>query len=164
MSATPVTQSTRFFAPEITKCIFLPTIAAANLAATRAEIDAGTDLSNEIADLSGWTIASGTIDTPDLGNRFTRQISGRTTAEASSLTMYADKKGVDAREILPRDTVGFIVFMDGGDVPADPMDVFPVSVSSLGKVRSTGDQAGQLTINFSITGIPAEDLPIPAAV
>jgi len=163
MPATPVPASTRFFAPEITKVIFVTSIAAASLAATRAEINAGTELSDEIADLSGWLVASGTIDTPDLGNRFTRQIGGRTTAESSSLTMYSSRNGQDVREILPRDTTGFLIFMDGGDVPTEPMDVFPVTVSSLGKVRSTGDQAGQLTINFSITGVPAEDLPIPAA-
>jgi hypothetical protein len=160
--ATPLPTSTRFFAPEISKVLFLPTIAAANLAATRAELTAGTDLTGEIADLSGFTVASGTIDTPDLGSRFTKQIGGRTSVEASSLTLYSDRKGVDVREVLPRDTTGFLVFMDGGDVPADPMDVFPVTVTSLGKVRSTGDQAGQLTVSFSVTGIPGEDLPIPA--
>ena len=161
--ATPIPTSERFFAPEISKVLFLTTIAAANLAATRPELTAGTDLTDEIADLAGWNVSSGTIDTPDLGSRFTKQIGGRLTVEASSLTVYASRDGVDAREVLPRDTVGYLVFMDGGDVPTEPMDVFPVKVTSVGKVRSTGDQAGQLTINFSMPAVPAEDLPIPAA-
>lgn len=162
--ATPIPVSERFFAPEISKVLYLPTIASAILAATRPELTAGTDLTDEIADLAGWGVSSGTIPTPDLGHRFIGQIGGRLTTEASSLTVYSSRDGVDAREVLPRDTAGFLVFMDGGDVPTEPMDIFPVKVTSVGKVRSTGEQAGQLTIAFSITRVPAEDLPIPALV
>ena len=71
MPATPTNPTTRFFQPEVSKVYFLPAIAATNLTPLRAEVNAGLDLSAEIAALSGWTVTSGQIETPDLGTRFT---------------------------------------------------------------------------------------------
>jgi len=156
-------KSTRFFQPEVSKVFFLPTIASAVLAATRAEITAGTDVSGEIADLSGWQVRADMIATPDLASRFVSQIAGRTKAEQSSITFYADKTANDVRTVMPRGQVGYIVFMDGGDVATTgKMDVFPVEVTAVGKARSTGEQAFQITVDFAITEAPAENVAIPA--
>lgn len=154
--------STRYFNAGTTQVHFLPSIAAADLTPTRAEITAGTNLTGEVADLSGWTVTGGEIDTPDLGSTFVDKIPGKTSAEDSSLTFYADLAGNDARDVLPRGTAGFIVIMDGGDVPGRTADVFPVRVRSVGKVRSVGEDSARLTIPFSITSQPAEDRVIPA--
>lgn len=154
--------SERYFAPEISKVYFIPTIAAASLAWTRAELAAGDDITGEIADISGFQTQSNMINTPDLKTRFTGMIPGRITADSSSITFYADKGSDDIRAVLPRGTTGYIVFCDGGDVPTQKSDVFPVEVSSVGKVRTTGDQAAQLTVSFAITRKPGEDVAIPA--
>lgn len=149
----------RFFAPEISKVYFALTIA--DIAApTRLEINAGTDLTEEIADLSGWSVTTGMIATPGM-SRFTKQIAGRTTAEDSSLTFYADQGGDDVRTILARGDRGFIIFCDGGDAVGNLADVFPVLVRNVGKVRTLADQASQLTVGFAITGVPAEDVVLP---
>lgn len=160
MAALPATD--RFFQPEISKVFFA--LAIANPAAiTRPEITAATDLTNEIADLSGWNVASSQINTPDLGNRFVSSITGRTQADNSTITFYADLTGDDVRTVLPRGTKGFLIFADGGDVASQPCDIFPIEVASVGKVRSTGDQAFQLTIGFAIKKPPFEDVTLPAA-
>jgi hypothetical protein len=162
MAAPEITASVRYFDPEITKCYFLPTIAAADLTPTRAEMDAGTDLSPEIAEVSGFTVTSEEINTPDLGSRFTSKIPGRTSAEDSSITFYADQAGNDARTVLPRDTTGYIQWCDGGDVAGNKSQVFPIRVRSLGQLRSVGDESHRLQVQFSITAKPAEDVTIPA--
>lgn len=162
MPALPTSQ--RFFAPEITKVYWLPAVAASNLTPTRAEITAGTDLSGEIADIQGWVVEGGAIPTPDLGSRFIASIPGRTSVQDSSLTLYADEAGVDVRTVLAQGDNGFILFADGGDVAGRPADVFPVRVNSVGKMRSTGDQASQITVRFNITAEPATDVDLPAAV
>lgn len=162
MPATPLPASTRFFQPEISKVYFLPAIAATSLTPTRAEIDAGDDLTGEIADLAGWQVRSNFIDTPDLGAKFVKQIGGRTAAAASSLTFYGDKEGIDVRQATPRGQVGFVMFCDGGDVAGQPADVFPIEVASVGKVRTVSDNAFQLTLDYAITDVPAEDITIPA--
>ncbi len=161
MPAPNIAGSTRYFNPEITRIVFMPTVATLT-APTRVEINAGTDLSNEIADLSGWVITSGTIDTPDLGSRFTSRIGGRLSVDDSSLTMYADVGGVDVRTLLPRTTTGVIAVMDGGDVAGRKMDLFRVEVLSNGKSRSAGDDAATIEVQFSITAKPAENVTVPA--
>lgn len=160
MAASPLTASTRYFDPEITKVYFVATIADKS-APTRTEIDAGTDLSGEIADLSGWVVTGEAIQTPDLGSRFTSTIPGRIQAEDSSLTFYSDESGSDVRSVLPRDTAGYILWLDGGDVTGNKMDVFPVRVLSVGKQRSTSE-AARVQVQFSITAEPAEDVDVPA--
>ena len=158
---TALTATTRFFQRGTSKVYFLPTVAATNLTPTRAEITAGTDLTNEIADLGGWAVGVDMIDVPDLGSRFTAQINGAIKPETSSITFYGDVGGADARGALPVDQAGYIVFMDGGDVPTMKMDVYPVKVASHSKLRSLTNSF-QITITFSITRVPGENLTIPA--
>jgi hypothetical protein len=161
MPAAAINPTERFFQPEISKVIFVPTIASGSLAYTRSEVNAGDDLTAEIADLSGWTVQSNFIDTPDMGKRYTSKIGGRLTTPDSSITFYGDKSGDDVRGVLPRGTKGHLIFMDGGDVATQPSDVFTVEVASVGKLRSTGDNAYQITVSFSISNF-AEDVVIPA--
>lgn len=161
MAATAITASTRYFDPETTKVYFVATIAD-KTSPTRLEIDAGTDLSPEIADLSGWVIGGEDVPTPDLGVRFTSNIPGREAADDSSLTLYASEDGVDVRATLPAGTNGFIVWLDGGDVAANKMDVYPIRVRSVGKMRNLSNEAAKIQVQFSITSKPASDVAVPA--
>jgi hypothetical protein len=162
MVATPITASTRFFHRGLTKVYNVPTIAASTLIPTRAELNAGTDLSNEVSDWAGWLVKSSMIDTPDLGHSYRAKIPGETSSDDSSITFYASKDGIDVRALLPRGTNSFIAILDGGDVTAYKMDVFPVRVSSAGKTRSLGNDAGMVVIEFAITSQPAENVAVPA--
>lgn len=162
MVATPIAAVNRYWPVGTTKWIWVPTIANYTVAITRAEINAGTDLSGEVADLSGWTVSSNQIDTPDVNSRFRAKIPGPIEAEDSSLTLYADPSGTDVRQLLPRDTSGYVVRMDGGDVAGRKCSIFPVKVASQNKLMGTDEEAGRIEISFTITRIPAEDLTIPA--
>ncbi len=102
------------------------------------------------------------MQTPDLATRFTSSIPGRSTAEESAITFYADREGEDVRELLPRDTQGYVVIMDHGDQAGLPVDVYPVRVASVGKMRSVGEEAARLEVQFSILSAPAENVTIPA--
>jgi hypothetical protein len=161
MPATQITKSVRFIQPGVTTVLFVPT-AVDYKAMLRTELDAGTDLTKELASPSGWTTTSNSVDTPDFGSRFTSKVPGMITVDDSSLTFYGSKTGEDVRAILPRDTTGYIVFADGGLVDAQPMDVYPITVSSLGKVRSASDPF-QIQVSFTVTDVPSEDQDIPAA-
>jgi hypothetical protein len=160
MAALP--QAIRYANYDTTVVHYLPTIAAANLTPTRAEITAGTDLTGEISDISGFTVTGNDIDAPDLKSEFVSKVPGRTNAEDSSLTFYASEDGNDVRDVLPYKTSGFIVFMDGGDIAGRPMDVYPVRVRSVGVTRSVGDDLSRVVVGFSITREPAQNLAVPA--
>lgn len=162
MPATPLATSTRFMQAGVTVVYYLPAVAAATKIPTRAEIDAGTNLTAEIADLSGWMVEGNDIDTPDMASEFTAKIPGRTAAADSSLTFYGDQTGLDVRDLLPRGTEGFVMFCDGGDVVGQPADVFPIRVKAAPKQRSVGEEAHRIVVQCSVTSEPAEDVAIPA--
>lgn len=160
MTKLPATE--RFFAPEISK-VYLALALVNPASLTRSEITASTDVTDEIADLSGWNVSSGMISVPDLGSRFTKQIGGRTSVDASSITFYGDLGGDDIRKVLARGDRAHLIFCDQGDAAGLPADVYPVQVTTVGKLRSVGDEAFRLTVGFAITGVPFEDVVLPAA-
>jgi len=88
-------------------------------------------------------------------------VAGRISVDDSSLTFYASLTSVDVRSLLPRDTTGFILFMDEGDVAGRKMDVFKVTVASAPKLRAI-DDVSQIQVSFSITASPSENVTIPA--
>lgn len=161
MPASPLASVDRYFPTGTTKWIFCVTVANKS-APTRVEINNGTDLSPELAEVEGWQVTSELIDVPDINSRFTSKIPGRTSADDSSIKFYADPSGVDARSLFPRDQEGYILRMDGGDVAGRKMDVFPIRVSSTSKDMGTGDDGATLTVMFAITAEPAENVTIPA--
>lgn len=162
MPAPAITASTRYTSRGTTKIYWCPAVASP-AAPTRAELNAGTDLSPQIADRDGWSVESEMIETPDLANRYTSTIPGVITAEDSSLTMYMSKNGVDARSLMPRDQSGFIVILDGGDIAANKMDVYPVTVMSVSKNREVdGGDADTLMVSYAITAAPSENIAVPA--
>ncbi|BBB01076.1 hypothetical protein RVR_8320 [Actinacidiphila reveromycinica] len=160
MTATPIAATVRYFRPEKTKVYWLPAVANPT-SPTRPELDAGTDLSDEVSDISGWSVTSDTVDTPDLGSRFVGKIPSTISADDSSLTFYADSSGQDVRGLLTRNQSGFIVWLDEGDTGDYYMDVFPVRVSSVPKVRDMSN-AATITVNFTVTREPSENVTIPA--
>lgn len=162
MPTPQITASTRYINPGTTLCYYLPAIASASLVPTRPEMDAGTNLSREISDISGWTVASNVVDAPDLATTFTGQIPGRTSAPSSSISFYASSTTVDVRALLPRGTTGYIMWLDGGDVAGRKADVFPIRVTSNGKPRGTGEESAKIVVECAVATQPAENVTIPA--
>ena len=160
MPAGNTTTSTRYFRPGVTSIVWV--ISVSNQASpTRAEINGGTDLRNEVSAIDGWQVTSNFIDAPDLGSRFTQRIAGRIAADDSSITFYASQNSVDVRGILVRDSTGYILMMDEGDTPGRKMDVFKVTVASAPKQRAIDDPS-QIQVQFAITAVPSENVTIPA--
>src|SRR3954462_14689602 len=106
MSAPNISASTRYINKGVTRVLWLTALSDKN-APTRLEINAGLDLANEVQDLDGWLVESESVETPDLGTTFTGSIPGSTSAKDSSLTVYADLGGTDARGITTRGTNGW---------------------------------------------------------
>jgi hypothetical protein len=160
MSATPITTSNRYYRQGISKVLWLPTVATLS-APSRAEINAGTDLSPEISASSGWEVTGNTEDTSALGSAFIGKVPSTTTAGDSSLTFYSDSTSVDVRSLLVRNANGFIVWMDEGDVVGYLMDIFPVRVTGVPKQRDISS-VSTIMVNFATLREPAENIAIPA--
>jgi hypothetical protein len=160
MPATPLNIAEKFSALDGLELVWLPLIAATTLIPTRAEIDAGTDLTTEIAGWDGFEVDPQDIETPSLA-RYTGTIPGRIQITPGVLRIYADRGADDARDILSDGTVGYLAWFDSGDVAAEKMDVWPVQVNRLSKARSMED-ATLLSVRFSHPRLPVEDLTVPA--
>jgi hypothetical protein len=160
MPAGAITPSVRYVRFGLTRVVYALTVSN-YLSPTRGEINAGTDLSGEVAEISGFQVAGEFIDAPDLLSAFTAKLAGRTTADDSSITMYASSNSVDVRTLLPRGTTGYLMWFDEGDTPGRKFDVYPITVGSAAKDRSLEDPA-RIVINVAVTRTPAENVTVPA--
>lgn len=161
MAATPISPSARYIPEGVRHFNFL--LAIATIAApTRSEINAGTDLTPQVSAFGNWGIVSSPVNTPDLASTFTPTIPGLITIDGPTIDMYADSTSADVRTLLPRNTVGFILLLPEGDVPGHKMDVFPVKVASAEKMASIGGNPATISITFTVTSAPAENVTVPA--
>ena len=159
MAAPPITGSTRYIPEGVTHFYFVSSIAN-YLSPTRAELNAGTDLTPEVAAAGDWAINGNAVPAPDLATLFDPQISGKTSMGTTTLDMYASSNSVDVRSLLPRATAGYIVKFPEGDVTGRKMDVFPVKVGSQAKPTVLGSPS-DITFAFYVTKTPAENVAVP---
>jgi hypothetical protein len=153
----------RFNRKGTTKIAFLPTIAATNLIPTTAEITAGTDYTDQINAIDGWSLENQPIETPDMASTFVSKIGGDDSAADSSLTFYEDSTADDIEADLAKGTVGFIViFSKGKTAGSKGMDVFPVTVVSNSKAYTTDNEAAKITVQFTITERPLFNGTVPS--
>lgn len=159
----PVNTALRYIHPETAVVYWVPEIEDVN-APTRLELEHedAVDLTREIADAPGWGVSANRVAVPDLGFRFTSRISGRIDPEDSQMVFYASEDTEDIRDVLSRGDRGHVVIMHGGDVVGQKMDVYPVQVVSLSKPLNVAGDPAQITVDFAVTGMPGEDVEIPA--
>lgn len=159
MAAPLMAPTKRYFRPGTTQILIVDDIADIN-APTRLEIDAGLDVSAEVADIEGFMVQANTLPTPDYGSKFASKIPSDTVAEDSALLTYADSTSVDIRSVVTRGQDTHVIFMDEGDTAGLLMDVFPVRVSATPKLRARAEPA-QIRTQFTVTREPAENVTIP---
>lgn len=159
MPPSQISAYTAYYQPGVTKVYIVNTMSN-YLSPTRGELDAGLDVTRQVRAIDGWSVEADQVERPDFASLFTSKIGGRTSASDSSLTIYAAKNGIDARQTLTQGYTGYVVFMDGGDTTAYKMDVYPVLVISRPKQRGDSDPMN-IQYQFSITQPPAEDVAIP---
>jgi hypothetical protein len=154
----------RFNRKGTTQIFFLPTIASAALLPTTAEITAGTELTDGINAIDGFTLENSPIETPDMASTFVSKIGGDDSAADSSLTFYEDSVLDDTETDLAKGTSGYIVIFSKGQSPsAKGMDVFPVTVVSNSKAYTTDNEAAKITVQFTITARPAFNQTVPSS-
>lgn len=130
---------------------------------TESELEAGVDLSLDIADIAGFTLENSPIPTPNLADTFTSQIDGEDTAATSTLTIY-DRDDDDAIRIaLAKGTAGHVAMLPYGNVDGERMEVWPVKTTGVNDVWSTGNEAARFVAGFAITAVPEQDATVPTA-
>jgi hypothetical protein len=161
MVAPPLAATTRYIPVSVRHWYWVPTIA--NLSApSRAELNAGTDLTGQIPQdgVAGFSVKSNLVDAGDMGSRFVSKISGLIQADDSTMTFYMSSTSSDVRSLLTQDLTGYIVILLEGDIAGRKMDAYPVTVSSVSK-ENAGANPATLTVTFAITAVPQVNLTVP---
>ncbi|WP_042174556.1 hypothetical protein [Streptomyces sp. NBRC 110035] len=154
----------RFNRKGTSKIQFLPTIADESLIPTTAEITAGTDYTEQINAIEGWSLENQPIETPDMASTFVSKIGGDDSAADSSLTFYEDSTLDDIETDLAKGTSGYVVIFSKGNAPdAKGMDVYPVTVVSNSKAYTADNEAAKITVQFTITARPLFNGTVPTA-
>lgn len=162
MAPTPLNPTSRYISPEVTKTYLVPTVASFDTAPTRVELDAGTDLSGEVAAMTGWEITADRVAVPDLGTKFVGRISGRVNPGDAQIVFYASEDTADIRDVLHRGDKTNIAILDGGDVVGQKGRLFAVEVSAVTPTTGVeGTTAERVMVDFSITAVN-EEFTIPA--
>ena len=167
MAGTPLTPTSRYIPPGTRELLWVASGGIANTSApTRVELDAGIDLTAEVADYAGFAETSDFVETPDLGSRWISQIPGQIKPPSSTITFWASSSSDDIRSILPAGTKGYVVIFPEGDGPSNggpgtKMDIWPVTVGSESMEGKAADPA-QRMVSFATTGQPALNVTIPA--
>jgi hypothetical protein len=159
MAATPITPSSRYIPEGITHYYWCPAMANYN-SPSRAELNAGTDLTGEVAAAGDWAINGNVVAAPDLSTLFDAQIAGKISMGTTTLDMYADSTSTDVRTLLPRGTTGYMVKLPEGDTTGRKMDVFPAKVLAQPKPTNMGNPS-VIQLQFVVTRTPAENVTIP---
>jgi len=159
MAPPPLNVTSRYLPEGTRKVYWVPTIAV-QASPTRAELNAGIDLSAEIFDVTGFSVTSNSIEVPDLSSRFTAKIPGLIVADDSALVIYASQNSNDVRTVLPRDTAGFVAMLWEGDVAGQKMDIFPVKIAVTSILTPIGDPA-RINVAITITKVPSQNVVIP---
>lgn len=152
----------RWFRRGVTKIRLLPTIAATvsvnNVtivgSPTNAEWLAGTDLTPQVGEMSGWQLSNSPITTPNLVDKFTPQIEGEDTVGDSSITFYDDDASAVLRTALTKGTAGFICIAHYGETDGERMAVFPVKTTGDNDEVSVGNDPARYVVTFAITATP----------
>ena len=157
----------RFFRRGTTK-IFFDTSIADTDAPTTAELSNATELSCEMAEISGFSFSNSPIDVPDMCDVFVKKIPGEDTAEDSSMTFYEDDGGFAANPIqstLAKGTEGYVLIFPFGIAGASPntgdeCEVWPVSIASLTREYTAGNDPARYMVEFTITDVPDQEATV----
>ena len=159
MAAPPIGASSRYIPEGVTHFYFVTTIANYN-SPTRPELNAGTDLTPEVAAAGDWAINGNAVPAPDLATLFDPTIAGKVSMGTTTIDMYADATSADSRTLMPRGTSGYVVKFPEGDVTGRKMDVFPVKVLAQPKPTNMGNPS-VIQFQYAVTKIPAENVTVP---
>lgn len=151
----------KFFRRGVSRIHFLPTVSNTS-APSRAEINAGTNLTSVVNAISGFQLSNSPIPVPNLQDVFTPQINGEDTVSDSTLTFNDDNVSTTVRSALAKGTAGYILLMPYGDVPTRRCEVWPVVSTGFNDEWSVDNTPAKAVAGFAVTATPTQNAVVPA--
>lgn len=152
----------RFFRRGVSEALWLPAIAATETVGTSLvpgdptapEIAAGTPLTVDLADISGFQLSNSPIAVPNMADSFTSQIEGEDTVADSSFTFYDRDDATTIRTALAKGSDGFVVLAPYGMGAGKRLQIYPATTTGVNDEFSIGNEAARFMVGLAITGTP----------
>lgn len=156
----------RFFRRGKSKAFWVPTLSSLT-SPSAAEVNAGDELTGQIADISGFEFSNSPIPTPDLSTTFTTTIPGEDTTQEPQIMFYEDDTTNTLQTTLAKGTSGHVVlFYKGtaGAAPAsgDTAEVWQVISTGPFREYSLGNDPARWGARFTPTAAPVFDAVLVA--
>lgn len=152
----------RYFRRGKSKIMVCPSVADP-AAPTAAELAAGVDISEHIADMSGFSLTNSPITTPDLATDFDSQITGPDATEASSFTLYDDDETETVRDLLAKGTESVIVLMPYGRVVGKRLETWKTRSNGANDQWTLAAEAAKFVVGLAVLEKPEQEGAVPAA-
>lgn len=163
MPPTKLNPTSRYIHAEVATVYGIDTVAAPDTTGpTRVEIDAGTDWTDEVAEMTGWALSAQRVAVPDLGRKFVSQVGGRINPSDSSIMFWASEDTLDIRDAIATGDKLYVMIAHGGDVTGQKADLWYVEVNAISKPIVVGNESPRITVEFAHLARPLEDFAIPA--
>lgn len=150
----------RFFRRGVSQIRFLPAVSNAALPSS-GEISAGTDLTPEVADISGYMLENKPIETPDLKTTFDTQINGPDQTADSKITFYDQDNSATIRVALAKGANGFILLAPYGMGTGKRAEIWPVRSTGVNDEWDLGAKAAHYVVGFAVTALPTQTATLP---
>lgn len=136
--------------------------AVAGTSPTRAEINAGVDLSPHVIAVSGFMLKNSPISFSTLDTTFDSQIDGPDTADASTLDFKDDDVSNTVRTALAKGTPTQIILMPYGDVPTKRCEVWRTKSTGVNDDWGMDAKVAMFQVGFAILSVPTQSGVIPS--
>lgn len=158
-----IPRSKRFVPRAVNKYIFCPTVAAVDPAPapTKAEMDGGTDLTNELFAVDGFSTSTTFVESSDVGTQFKGKLPAGAEAADATMTFNASQDGLDVRTILEEGQRGYMVIGLGGAEIADKVDVYEVVIGSV-DTPTAADETAKVVVSIGVPSKPNKGYAVPA--
>lgn len=146
----------------------VPTISSGG-APTATELNAGTDLTEQLVGDLVLPFDGTTADSADASSKFNKTVSGDFGGASGSFTIHKEQLLADDTVFtaLPRDTTGYLCISERGLATSgtwavdDEVDIWPIEVMSREVIYGRGNTQ-RAVVTVAITDVPTEGFVIVA--
>lgn len=153
-------KSAPYFQVAQTHWLLVPTIVDIT-APTLVELQAGTDITNDVVALTGFTKTANILTVDRASDLVSDTLPGRSAWDASSLTLVADKDGTDLRGSFTEGASTHIVKLEDNFGTSSVMSTYAVRISTINQPADL-TAAATFTVNMTITDASEGDT-VPAS-
>lgn len=150
----------RRFRRGMSKIKIMPAVAGTS--PTRAEINAGVDVSPSVIGIGGFKLTNAPISYQPLDTTFDPQIDGPDTTDASTIDFADDDTDTAIRTAVAKGTPVVVGLFPYGDIPGKRCEMWRAKSTGVNDDWALDAKVMAFQTGFAITSLPSQNSVIPA--